>query len=495
DDAEGGTEEDFMTWRDDLFTFFRQQLHFEERTVQYEPTISVVLGGSPVEKGVSLAKPYTGSLKHVNGNSAVEHIPVKGSHEIFKSSRNCIHMDLDLIDHSEMRYKTGDHVAIWPINPDIEVETLLCILSLSNKRNETITIQSLDPSVKIKIPATTTIEAVFKHHVEICAPVSRDTLRSLAPYAPSQSAKALLETLCQDKTAFADFISRNHLMFGRVLQLAVSSDPEATWSDLPLSLVIESIPCMQPRYYSISSSSVISPRHPSITAIVDRKPLLAAPDTIIKGITSHYLHAIQKAKENATSQRLPSTNWPTYEIYSQHGDYDGNLKVFAQIRRSKFKLPTQGMTPLVMIAAGTGIAPFRAFVMERARFAGMGRPVGDMLLFFGCRRPDEDYIYRETFGRAQTDLGGKAKLSIVTAFSRVDHVYVQDRVRQEAEQVLRLIDEGANVYVCGRAAMAREVGKAVCDAMATGKGWKEDEVREWFEGFKRRRLWQEDVWG
>jgi NADPH-ferrihemoprotein reductase len=72
---------------------------------------------------------------------------------------------------------------------------------------------------------------------------------------------------------------------------------------------------------------------------------------------------------------------------------------------------------------------------------------------------------------------------------------VQDMVRREAKRVVRLLEEGANLYICGRARMAREVGKVVCEAIGSSKGWGDEEMREWSEGAKRRRVWQEDVWG
>ena len=146
-----------------------------------------------------------------------------------------------------------------------------------------------------------------------------------------------------------------------------------------------------------------------------------------------------------------------------------------------------------MIGAGTGVAPFRAFVAERARLANMGRPVGEMLLFFGCRTPKEDFIYQEEFEKAQDQL--KDKLSITMAFSRVDNVYVQDRIREQAHNVMQLLEDGANLYICGRAAMAREVGRVVADCMGKSKGWNEEEIREWSESLRRRGTWQEDVWG
>lgn len=151
-----------------------------------------------------------------------------------------------------------------------------------------------------------------------------------------------------------------------------------------------------------------------------------------------------------------------------------------------------------MVAAGTGIAPFRAFIAERARMKSVGKPVGRMLLFFGCRNQDEDYLYAEELAELGKVLGDA--LRIVNAFSRPvggsSKVYVRHRVVEEADKVCMLLDEkDANSYICGSAAMAREVGQAVSRVMMDKKGWNEEEAREWSEARKRARNFQEDVWG
>lgn len=134
-------------------------------------------------------------------------------------------------------------------------------------------------------------------------------------------------------------------------------------------------------------------------------------------------------------------------------------------------------TPLIMVGAGTGLAPFRAFLAERCQVQKIGKEIGQMILFFGCRNPSEDFIYREELEEMQKALGDK--LHLVTAFSRQEGTprqYVQDRVSEFGDDVSKLIDEGASFYVCGRAGMAREVGKAVGTTLKKTKGCSDDEV-------------------
>jgi len=209
-------------------------------------------------------------------------------------------MEFDLTHHPEMRYKTGDHIAIWPINLEGEVEILLHVLGISDRRSAQISIRPVEQYVKVKIPTPTTMGALFKHYLEVCAPVSCDTLLNLVQFAPNESAKRFLNTLSSDKFAFTDYLSRTYLTLGRLLHLAIDCNPAVTWSSLPLSLVIESLHPVQPRYYFISSSSVITPRHPSISALVSNMSLPNNPQSFIHSVTSNYLRALQAVQHIQT---------------------------------------------------------------------------------------------------------------------------------------------------------------------------------------------------
>ena len=102
----------------------------------------------------------------------------------------------------------------------------------------------------------------------------------------------------------------------------------------------------------------------------------------------------------------------------------------------------------------------------------MSKPVGEMPLFFGCRHPDEDFIYPAEIEEMEKALDGR--LRIVAAFYRVNRakkVYVQDRVQEMDAEVLRLLSEGAKFYICGRASMARGVGKRAREPMGRNNSW------------------------
>src|SRR6202041_3814491 len=123
--------------------------------------------------------------------------------------------------------------------------------------------------------------------------------------------------------------------------------------------------------------------------------------------------------------------------------------IHATVRETKagFRLPDDNSVPIVMIGPGTGLAPFRGFLQERAAQKTRGATLGPAMLFFGCRHPDQDYLYADELKAFEAD--GITELH--TAFSRSEgpKTYVQDLVAAHKDKVWSLIENGAIIYVCG----------------------------------------------
>lgn len=505
DDAHGTTEEDFLEWKDGAVAFLARELGLEQREVAYEPVYNVVEDPSLDLQDLHAGEPTHASenagkgAAMAGGTSPIRPIKVRESRELFAggAGRHCLHMELDITEDAQVSYKTGDHLAVWAMNPEEEVERLLAALGRggADRRAVPLMITALDGATKVRVPTPTTAETMLRHYLEVCAPLSRDTVAALAAFAPTPAAAAFLRSASRDRDAFAALVASTHVNLGRLL--AAAAPGGETWDAVPLSFLIEVLPRMQPRYYSISSSSIIAPRAPAITALVSSTPLAdaaaAATAAPIPGLATNYLLALSNSMAASPAAAHPAGL--SYRLDGPEKALAG-ARLYAHVRRSKFKLPMQSAHPIIMVAAGTGLAPFRAFVAERARLLAMGRDVGRMLLFFGCRRPDEDYIYREELAALEAELDGR--LRIVTAFSRVqgqDRVYVQDRVREAGREVCQMLEDDGTLYICGRASMAREVGRIVGEVMGADKGWEEPKKREWSNNMKRNRKWQEDVWG
>lgn len=130
-------------------------------------------------------------------------------------------------------------------------------------------------------------------------------------------------------------------------------------------------------------------------------------------------------------------------------------------------MPPAAETPIVMVGAGTGLAPFRGFLQERSLLREGGTQLGEAMLFFGCTRRDCDFICEAELSE---HLESGALSELVTAFSRevpTKKTYVQHRVAERAEAVLRIVkDRCGHFYVCGSTAMGRAVKEALVGVLA-----------------------------
>lgn len=492
DDGAGTMEEDFLAWKDPMWSALAEKMGLEEREAVYEPVFAITDRENLTKESpeVYLGEP---NKMHLEGHSKGPYnahnpyiAPIAESSEIFTvKDRNCLHMEID-ISGSNLSYQTGDHIAVWPTNAGKEVDRFLNITGLLSKRDSVISVKALDPTAKVPFPTPTTYDAIVRYHMEICGPVSRQFLATLAPFAPTEASKAEMAKLGSDKDYFHEKISNRYLNIAQALE---SVEKNEKWTAIPFSAFIEGLNKVQPRYYSISSSSLVQKNKISITAVVESIELPGRE--ALKGVTTNYLLAL---KQKQHGEKHPDPHGLTYEITGPRNKYDG-VHVPVHVRHSNFKLPSDPSKPIIMVGPGTGVAPFRGFVQERAAQAKAGENVGRTLLFFGCRKQHEDFLYEEEWKTYKEALGDK--FSLITAFSREgpSKVYVQHRLQEHAKEVNELLLQKAYFYVCGDAAnMAREVNTVLAKIIAEQRGIPEEKAEEIVKSMRSANQYQEDVW-
>lgn len=392
DDGAGTMEEDFLAWKEPMWAELATTMALEEREAVYEPTFSIVEKPemSADDDTVYLGEPNKNHLEGTSKGPYNSHnpyiAPIAESRELFTvKDRNCLHMEIDIAG-SNMPYQTGDHIAVWPTNAGKEVNRFLNVLGLNEKRHMVINVKGLDPTAVAKFPLPTTYDAAVRYHMEICGPVSRQFVSSLAPFSPDSSSKAEMTKLGEDKDYFQDKVAKQYLNIAQLLE-RVHPGP---WEKVPFSIMIESHNKIQPRYYSISSSSLVQKKQVSITAVVEEIRIPGA-DNIVKGVCTNYLLALKQKQHGVEN---PDPHGLDYAITGPRNKYDG-IHVPVHIRHSNFKMPSDPSCPIVMVGPGSGVAPFRGFVQERAAQAQAGEKVGPTVLFYGCRKPSEDYLYKD----------------------------------------------------------------------------------------------------
>jgi NADPH-ferrihemoprotein reductase len=510
DDGAGTMEEDFLAWKEPMWSALADAMSLEEREAVYEPVFEVT---EKEDLEAEDATVYLGepNRNHLEGSSKGPYnahnpyiAPIAESTEIFQDkTRNCLHLEVD-ISGSNLSYTTGDHIAVWPTNSGKEVDRFLDVLNMKDKRNTVITVKGLDATAKVPFPSPTTYEAAVRYHMEICAAVSRQMVDSLAQFAPNEDLKTEVSNLGKDKDLFAEKVANKNYNIAQFLESFSQK-----WDKIPFSFFIEGMHKLQPRYYSISSSSMAQKKKIGITAVVASDESDGGQH-VVKGVTTNYLLAL---KQKQHGEPNPDPHGLEYALNGPRNKYDG-IHVPVHVRHSNFKLPSDPAKPIIMVGPGSGVAPFRGFVQERAEQKKKGENVGKTMLFFGCRREKEDFIYREKWevscphlnrtlrslannGLQQwgSELGDAFEL--VTAFSRdgPQKVYVQHRIKERAEEVNKLLEQKAYFYVCGDAAyMARDVSDAISTIISEQRGVTKQKGEEIVKGMRAANQYQEDVW-
>lgn len=393
DDGAGTMEEDFLAWKEPMWVAVSEKFGLEEREATYEPVFEVTEKPelSADDDTVYLGEPNRNHLEGTQkGPFNVNNpfiAPIVESSELFNAKdRNCLHMEISIAG-SNLSYTTGDHIAIWPNNAGKEVDRVFNVLGKEDKRHTVILVKGLDPSSKVPFPSPTTYDAAIRFHIEINAAVSRQLVSGIAQFAPNDDIKAEMVKLGGDKDYFKQNVTDRNLNLAQLLEI---SGKGQKWTKIPFTFMFENMVKIQPRYYSISSSSLAQKDRISITAVVESLEKPGAP-YVLKGVTTNYLLALKQKQHGDPN---PDPHGLNYAITGPRNKYDG-VHVPVHVRHSNFKLPSDPSKPIIMVGPGTGVAPFRAFVQERAAQAKAGQTVGKTILFFGCRKQSEDFIYSD----------------------------------------------------------------------------------------------------
>ncbi|MFP1453532.1 hypothetical protein ACLB1N_31660 [Escherichia coli] len=139
---------------------------------------------------------------------------------------------------------------------------------------------------------------------------------------------------------------------------------------------------------------------------------------------------------------------------------EGEVRVFIE-HNDNFRLPANPETPVIMIGPGTGIAPFRAFMQQRAVDEAPGKK--------SCRpatRTMKDFLYQVEWQRYVKE-GVLTRIDLAWSRDQKEKVYVQDKLREQGAELWRWINDGAHIYVCGDAnRMAKDVEQALLEVIA-----------------------------
>ncbi len=351
-----------------------------------------------------------------------------------KSSKDVRHIELSL-EGSGLSYEPGDSLAVIADNPPQLIEELLDTLGFSG-----------DEEVTIK-ESTTPIRDAFRTELEITAP----NLGFLKAYADLSSSDDLAVLLKPERQAeLSEFLDTRQI-------IDIVREHPTTISPTDFA---DSLRKLMPRSYSIASSP------------------LANPDEVHLTVAAVNYLAFGKEHWGAASTMLADR--------IAEGE---RVSIFVE-PNTRFRLPVDGQTPVIMIGPGTGVAPFRSFVEQRAELGATGKN----WLFFGDRTFHSDFLYQLEWQRF-LKRGILHRMDVAFSRDQAEKVYVQHRIEEHAAEVWNWLQQGAAIYVCGDAKhMAGDVHDALIKVLVSQGGHDVESAESYLKDLRRADRYQRDVY-
>lgn len=356
------------------------------------------------------------------------------------ASKDVRHIELDL-SGSNLSYQAGDALGIWPQNSLDLVDKILQRTQVAATADSHLPGLGWHQALQQKLEITQLSLPVLKRYSELA-------LRSGGPI--SDGNVRIAELLRPDnRAALSDFL-RSHQLLDLLEQFGVPNDS---------AQFLRSLRALTPRLYSIASS---------MTEVGDE---------------AHISVGVRDYQAFGTQHLGAASGWLATRSEAE------TVPLFIQ-DNEHFRLPADSSRHLIMIGAGTGIAPYRAFLQERKQNGGSGKN----WLIFGEQKRRETFLY-------QTELLAWHKQGLLNAidvaFSRDGErkVYVQDRVREQGKQLWAQMQDGAQLYICGDATgMAPSVLKTLHEIAVNVGGLSVEAAEDyWLQAQRERRL-QKDVY-
>ncbi len=458
--GEGDAREDmggaFEAWFEKLRPIAAQELGIETDPFASEASAEPLYRVEPVAPSAALAPPaVTGALAlKVAANDELQRRDGPNA-----SDRSTRHIEVEL--PAGASYRVGDHLAVAPRNDPALVDQIARrfgfqpsdIIKLSAPAGRR-------PLLPVGEPIA--VGRLLTEFVELQQPATRRQIQAMAAATRCPVTKPkLMSYLGEDEAAAeryrAEILAKRKSAFDLMVEF-----PACEW---PLAGYLETLTPLAPRYYSISSSPLAEATRLSVTVGVVSGPA-SSGNGVFKGACSNYL----------ATRRI--------------GD-----AISATIRPTKagFGLPDDPGVPLIMIGPGTGLAPFRGFLQQRAALKKSGRALGPAMLFFGCRHPEQDFLYADELKAYAAD----EIVELHVAFSRAGaaRAYVQHRIAEQGERVSALIDQGAIVFVCGDGAkMEPDVRRTLIALRRERAGASEEAGKAWLDDLAAASRYVLDVW-
>lgn len=400
--------------------------------------VDVLKARVPKETSAQAAATATGAVNEVFTSPYTKEEPLTATLSVNQkitgrdSEKDVRHLEIDVGD-SGLRYQPGDALGVWYQNDPALVKELVELLWL--KGDEQVTVNG----------KTLPLAEALQWHFELTV----NTANIVENYATLTRSESLLP-LVGDKAQLQHYAATTPLVD------MVRFSPAQLDADALIGLLRP----LTPRLYSIASSQAEVETEVHVTL----------------GVVRYEVEG--RARAGGASSFL-----------ADRVEEEGEVRVFIE-HNDNFRLPANPETPVIMIGPGTGIAPFRAFMQQRAADGAEGKN----WLFFGNPHFTEDFLYQVEWQRYVKE-GVLNRIDLAWSRDQKEKIYVQDKLRQQGAELWRWINDGAHIYVCGDAnRMAKDVEQALLDVIAEFGAMDAETADEYLSELRVERRYQRDVY-
>lgn len=348
------------------------------------------------------------------------------------SDRQTIHIELSTPENG-LEYEPGDAAGVMPVNPASLISEVLQVTGLN--ADELVDINGNKKSLN---------DALYRDFE--LSKITIDVVTRYLELAPNETLKALTK----ESDKFKEYLDGRDIV-------DLFQDYPAIVSAAQL---IKLLRPLQPRYYSISSSPKANPGELHLTV----------------GVVNYKNSGREK-------QGTCSTFLSEVAVENEH------VPIFIE-PNPEFRLPKYDQVPIIMVGAGTGIAPYRAFVQHRE----LSDTRGKSWLFFGNRNFESEFLY-QTEWQGFIKSGALTKMDVAFSRDGVNKQYVQDKLMQNSSEIYQWLEEGAHVYICGdMKKMAKDVQNTLVAIVAKHASKSTERAQEYIDNLQKERRLQMDVY-
>eukprot|EP01062_Namystynia_karyoxenos_P027987 TRINITY_DN212_c0_g3_i1.p1 TRINITY_DN212_c0_g3~~TRINITY_DN212_c0_g3_i1.p1 ORF type:complete len:664 (+),score=272.65 TRINITY_DN212_c0_g3_i1:99-2090(+) len=464
-DSDKNLEEDFDNWRADMWARGAPVFGIQPRDEFADPperTLTVRTHEPLKDPAKGIPYPKTASSLPPTQKLPCWAVMTRND-ELLKapaSGRSTRHIELDVSESSLAseqggRYEGGDHLGILPANSDeIVAQYAECLQLSAEKLDEVVSLVAADGlSKRNHLPSRVPLRTALKWYFDLQGPPKKAVLRAFTHFTEDE----------EERREFQDLLRVNDAAAQRYRQCAHELRNTAGFlkrygsTKVPLEVFMELMPRVQPRWYSIASDSLWETQRKSIHICIALTE---------GGLCSGHL------KELNVGERVPCF-----------------------VRKSTFHLPQRDKKrPNIMIGPGTGVAPLIGFLYRRKAWKQKGEELGETMFYFGCRSKHDDWLYQDLMEECLS-AGIISKLRVAFSRDQAHKVYVQHLVKEDGADIWRLMEAGANIYICGDAKhMARDVEEALVQIMIEHGKMDRAAAEKRLNEKEKRSEYLKDVW-